>query len=486
VRIALAFVLSFFALVALVLWLWGKRGALPSTRMLRMARIGRLWAALATSWLGVTLRRRFAGAERRARVDEARRRADAARVAETMGQMKGAFMKLGQMLSFVSDEVPPEFRAALASLQTAAPAMDFALLRDVAERELEMPLERAFAHIDERPLASASIGQVHRATLPTGEPVVVKIQYPGVAEAIASDLDNAALLYRVIGPMYPNVDHASVVDELRARIGEELDYRNEASNQRAFFALYEHHPFIRVPRVIDSHSSARVLTSELVTGRRFDEIVQLDAAERDRYGEIIFRFVFGSIARYGMFNGDPHPGNYLFDHDGRVAFLDYGCVKRFPQAMLKNWKALVTAHLDEDRAAFVRQLIALDFLPPDTPLDPELLFDYFGYFYEPVQKDAAFTFTREYNARSFKQVFRPEGRAAGLSKALNMPKDFVFVNRIQWGVHSILAHLAATANWHRIHRELVRGAAPATALGELDAEYLRTRVRKIEPQFETG
>ena len=458
--------------VALTLLALGRRGGrVQGSRALRLVHMGRLSARLSTSWLGARLRRSFASPERRRQLDDAQRRRAGEAVAETMGHMKGAFMKLGQMLSFVSDEVPEEFRAALAALQASAPPMDFALLRAVAEEELGRPLERAFARFDERPLASASIGQVHRATLPSGEEVAVKIQYPGVADAIRADLGNAELLYRMISPLYPGVDTRSVIDELRGRIVEELDYAREADNQRAFHDLYEAHPFIRIPRVHASHSTARVLTSEFVDGRRFADVVSDDEATRARWGEILFRFVFGSIVRHGMFNGDPHPGNYLFDADGRVVFLDFGCVKYFPSEMLTNWRALVKAHLTGDRAAFARQLVALTFLPSTEGFDLDVLFDYFGYFYEPIQEDREFVFTREYNARSFKQVFKPDGSAAGLSKKLNMPRDFVFVNRIQWGVHSVLAHLGARGNFHRIERELLFGDPPSTELGRADAAW---------------
>ena len=469
------------AVAALAIAAFGARrgGRVQGSRALRLVHMGRLSARLSTSWLGARIRRVLASPERRRHLDAARRRQAAEAVAETMGHMKGAFMKLGQMLSFVSDEVPEEFRAALAALQASAPPMDFALLRAVAEQELGRPLERAFARFDERPLASASIGQVHRATLPTGEEVAVKIQYPGVADAIRADLGNAEMLYRMISPLYPGVDGRSVVDELRGRIVEELDYAREAENQRAFSELYDAHPFIRIPRVHASHSTARVLTSEFIDGRRFADVLGDDEATRARWGEILFRFVFGSIVRHGMFNGDPHPGNYLFDGDGRVVFLDFGCVKYFPPEMLTNWRALVKAHLTGDRAAFARQLVALTFLPSTDGLDHDVLFDYFGYFYEPIQEDREFVFTREYNARSFKQVFKPDGNAAGLSKKLNMPRDFVFVNRIQWGVHSVLAHLGARGNFHRIERELLFGDAPSTELGAADAAW-RARYESLK------
>jgi len=469
-------IISAIALTLLLLLLPILLVGRPSSRlaqgqMARLLRIGNLSARMYTSWLGAKLRRLFAGKEAKKQLDTAQRKANAERVAETMGQMKGAFMKLGQMMSFVTDDIPEEYRAALASLQASAPPMDLALLRDVAERELGMPLERAFARFDAQPLASASIGQVHRAQLPTGEEVVVKIQYPGVAQAIAGDLANVGVLYRMMAMFYPGVEPGPIVDELRARIGEELDYRIEAKNQRAFYDLYENHPFVRIPRVFESHSSSSVLTSEYVAGRRYVDICELPDAERQRYGEILYRFIFGSIARFGVFNGDPHPGNYLFDDSGHVVFLDFGCVKYFPQQMRRDWKALISAHLSEDRAAFKRQLLALRFIRAEDNLDAESLYDYFNYFYEPFHLDRQFTYTREYNAKSFGMIFKPQGKFATLGKRFNMPPDFVFVNRIQWGVVSLLANLAASANWHRIHREFHYEDPPSTELGRIDFEW---------------
>jgi predicted unusual protein kinase regulating ubiquinone biosynthesis (AarF/ABC1/UbiB family) len=454
-----------------VVVVWRRTSSLPAGRLRRLLRLGRLTARLSTSAVGAKVRRLFAGPERRARLDEAQRQANARAVAETMGQMKGAIMKLGQMLSFVSDDVPAEYRAALQSLQTAAPPMEFPLLRDVAERELGKPLERAFARFDETPLAAASIGQVHRATLPDGREVVVKIQYPGVAEAIRGDLANVAVLYRMIGMFYPALDPAPVVDELRARLSEELDYVLEAKNQRAFVELYDGHPFIRVPKVIDAYSTARVLTSEFVSGRRLSDVQGASDERRQRYAEILYRFVFGSILHFGVFNGDPHPGNYLFDDEGRVVFLDFGCVKYFPDAMLMSWRSLVEAHLCGDRHSFRRQAVALGFLTEDAPIDADLLYDYFGQFYEPWSGDRSFTFDQVYHSKFIKVVFKPEGRFAGLQKRFNMPRDFVFVNRIQWGVYAILSSLDATANWYRIHRELLYGEPSSTDVGRLDQEY---------------
>lgn len=459
---------------AAVLWL-GRGGRLPAGRLARLSTIGRLTAAMSASWLGARLRRLFAGEARRARLDDAQRRANAERVAQTMGQMKGAFMKLGQMMSFISGGAPPEYHAALKRLQSDAPAMPFAVVRDTLERELGKPLERAFASFDEAPLAAASIGQVHRARLPSGDDVVVKVQYPGVADAIGADLANVELLTRSLKLLYPAHDPGPVIAELRGRIGEELDYTRELRNQAEFAALYDGHPHVHVPRTYPGHSTSRVLTSELVRGRRFEDACGDDADARGRHAEIIYRFVFGSIMRYRLFNGDPHPGNYLFGDDGRVVFLDFGCVKRFDAPMATTWARLISAHFDGDRAAFRRGAIALGFLTDDTAIDADQLYDYFQFFYEPFRFDREFAFSPGYITASFKQVFAPEGRFAGMQKRLAMPGDFVFVNRIQWGVFSILGHLGATRNFHRIHREYLWGEPPSTALGEEDRAHWERR-----------
>jgi predicted unusual protein kinase regulating ubiquinone biosynthesis (AarF/ABC1/UbiB family) len=306
------------ALVALILITALGRSGVRAGRVGRMAQLSRLAAGFSASWLGARLRRLFARGERRQRIDDAARQRNARRLAETMGDMKGAFMKLGQMMSFVTDAIPAEYREMLAKLQADAPPLDFPSIRDVLETELDAPLERTFAGFDEEPLAAASIGQVHRATLPDGREVAVKVQYPGIATAIAGDLANAGVLYRLMGLMYPSLDPVPIVEELRARISEELDYELEARHQSAFAELYRGHPYIRIPEVVADYSTARVLTSELVSGDSFATAETASEEDRNRYSEVLYRFVFGSSLRFRVFNGDPHPGNYKFHPGGAI------------------------------------------------------------------------------------------------------------------------------------------------------------------------
>jgi len=304
---------------------------------------------------------------------------------------------------------------------------------------------------------------------------VVKIQYPGVAEAIRGDLANVALISRMAGMLYPNADLKPVVEELRDRITEELDYGIEARNQRTFGERYAGHPFVRVPRVIDACSTARVLTSEYTPGRRFAEVRGDPPERRSHWGEILYRFLMGSIQQR-MFNGDPHPGNYLFDDEGRVIFLDFGCVKFFPEPMWKAWRAMVVAHLERDPARFRQRAVGLGFLAEDSALDERRLYDYFGVFYEPIKEDQPFTFTREYNERCVRTTLRPDGPLAGMEKLLNLPRDFALVNRINLGMYAILSDLGATANFHRVHREYLWGGEPSTELGAKERAW-----RKLPP-----
>jgi len=446
--------------------------AISGSASARAARAGALTSTLSARYLWAKLRGLVAPRHRRAAIMDAYHLRSAEQVVELMGNMKGLVMKLGQIMSFVSDDVPEQYRTVLRQLQTASPPMHFALARGVIEAELRAPLPELFAAIDEEPMAAASIGQVHRARLRSGEDVVVKVQYPGVDQAIRADLTGMTLVNTLLGMMSPGLDAAAVGAELRARLGEELDYDREASNQRAFAELYDGHPFIRIPAVFPAHSSARVLTQQFAGGHGYEWLLAQPPAYQQRIAEILFRFVFGSIFRFHLFNADPHPGNYRFHADGAVTFLDFGCVKHFPAEMVADWMEIVRAHLRGDKAAFGRQAVRLGFLRPDSDVSLDAYFESVGYFYEPFAHDRDFTFTPEYNAQSFRVMFDRSHPVYGeVQRQLNLPPDFVLVNRLQWGLNSILTQLHATANWHRIVREYLYGDPPSTELGRQSAAF---------------
>ena len=256
-------------------------------------------------------------------------------VATTLGAMKGVLMKIGQMASYVDDGLSPAVRRTLSRLQDSVPPMSAELAAGVVAEELGLPPEEAFARWDPVPIAAASIGQVHRAMTHDGRAVAVKVQYPGIAETIAADLGNVALLRRMLRITAPAQDVDGLIAELRDRVLEELDYRREAENQRLVAAYYDGHPTIIVPKIVDELSTRRLVTSELADGARFAELAQWSQEERDLAAETIYRFTFRSLYDVHAFNGDPHPGNYLFHGGGRVTFLDFGLVKHFSAAELR-------------------------------------------------------------------------------------------------------------------------------------------------------
>ena len=307
----------------------------------RTARLARLGAQTGGSYAAHRARRVFADAERRRELDTTFEMKTAEQVTEVLGQMKGALMKIGQMASYLDQGLPEHVRDALAELQHDAPPMSPELAASMIEEQLGAPPEVVFAEWDPRPIASASIGQVHRAMTHSGDAVAVKVQYPGVAEAVASDLDNAGLIFAGLGQLFPGLDHKALVAELRDRLLEELDYGLEAQNQQLFADLYAGHPTIHIPAVFHELSSRKVLVTELADGARFSELLTWSQAEKDLAAETVYRFAFGSLYRSAAFNGDPHPGNYLFRPGGEVTFLDFGLVKRFTQAELDEFAELI-------------------------------------------------------------------------------------------------------------------------------------------------
>src|SRR5438270_9753991 len=345
-------------------------------RLRRTAPLAALSARAAGEGVVDVLRRRLKG-ERGASLEFHLRNAD--RYADVLSRSKGVLMKVGQIRSFVDTSAVLEgqygevYRAALASLQADAKPMEPVLVAAVIESELGRPPEQLFAEFSAEPIAAASIGQVHTARLPDGTEVAVKVQYPGVAEAIRDDLANTELMFtflkiaKGVVPQLENIDVRAVADEVVERIGEELDYGTELANQMEFADHYRGHPFARVPEVFPELSSDQVLTMEMVHGRRWTEIDDADQALRDRWGEVVDRFFFGSISRFGMFNADPHPGNYLFHDDGTVTFLDFGCVKRMTAAVQRGFFDFHAAAMDNDAVRLLEVWIEHGFARADSP-----------------------------------------------------------------------------------------------------------------------
>ncbi|MCU0261109.1 MAG: AarF/ABC1/UbiB kinase family protein [Ilumatobacteraceae bacterium] len=446
----------------------------------RSATVARLGAAVGGTYASTAARKAFASAERRVELDRERELRTAEQVAERLGHMKGALMKLGQMASYLDDGLPEALRTALAQLQSNAPPMSAELAADTIERELGARPDALFAEWDPDPIAAASIGQVHRAIWvdpATGieRPVAVKVQYPGVDEAIAADLRNADLLGALLRQGFGGLDPTELVDEVKLRLTEELDYELEARNQQAFADFYAGHPFIHVPAVVPELSTRRVLTSDLVTGHTWAEVLTWDQERRDAVGEVIFRFVFRSLYRMHAFNGDPHPGNYLFHDDGTVTFLDFGLVKHFADDEMRTFEAMVkAAAVDHDVHEFRRIVERAGMLLPGCPSSTEDIGDYFAHFYEPVRDDRELVWTREYASSVVRHTF---DRSSPISQYATVPRAFVFIQRINLGLYALLGELGARGWYRRIAAELwpFTDAPPSTPLGEAEAEWLARR-----------
>ena len=305
----------------------------------------------------------------------------------------------------------------------------------------------------------------------------MKVQYPGVAEAIAADLANTETLFtfvkiaKGIVPQFRNVDVRAIADEISERIGEELDYATEMANQMEFADHYRGHPFARVPEVFPELCSDRVLTMELVHGRRWTAINEVDQALRDRWGEVIDRFFFGSIARFGMFNADPHPGNYLFHDDGSGTFIDFGCVKRLDPSARRGFWDMPSAAIAHDADRLMQICIEQGFVRADDPPPADKLLAWIRHNFTALSAPQPFTFTPQFAAQIL-------GHMASMDKDVmrhvTVPRDFVFTNRIFAGLYSILGALHATADWMAIFQEDVTGR-PTTELGRLEADFFAAK-----------
>lgn len=430
----------------------------------RLARTYRL-ARLATDTsarfaLGMAKNAIGSGSTSPAEMDLADHEKIAGRMAEILGGMKGLAMKAGQILSYVDDwmpdEVRPTYSGVLSTLQAKAPKVPLSEMLNVFIDEVGEPPDEVFAQFDEEPIAAASIGQVYRATLHTGERVAVKIQYPGIARAIESDLKNLDLLESVVrASTLGRFDVTRSLQDIKTKITEELDYDHEAANQERFAALYRDHPSIVIPRVHREYSKKRVLTTEYLEGQTYQQIKAAPQEERDRLGQILYEFVFGSFHRHGLFNADPHPGNYLFLPDGRVAFLDFGCVQTFDLEVPRGFQRLVARLWAGDVAAVREGLPAALGYPGDaSEEEKDFFFDYVTYLWRPIREDAPFRYDEAYTREVYKRTATGVKLGAKVTMTKGYPdteqRGLALLNRLQFGFASILAGIKAEANWHRL------------------------------------
>jgi predicted unusual protein kinase regulating ubiquinone biosynthesis (AarF/ABC1/UbiB family) len=399
-------------------------------------------------------------------------------LAETLGRLKGASMKVGQLASFIDAGVlPPEMRdiyqEVFGTLREAAPPMKTKLIKDVFRNEFDADPLELFAHFDETPVAAASLGQVHLATLQDGRSVAVKIQYPGIEAAIKSDLAMTAAVKPLVPLLAPGLEVNEALEEIRQRVLEECDYTLEAENMDTLADQYIGHPFVFVPRSIPERSSERILTMERVDGLPFEKLKKLSQPEKDRVGEILFRFYYGSLHRYGFTSADPHPGNYKLMDDGRMAFYDFGLAFTLDPIMSPYFLGTLLALRDEDVESFFEHGVRMRFVTRPKETDPQRFFDWVAMSLEPLRYDKEYTFTRDFIARRTEPMMDPRSEWWPFIRRLNLPRWALLLYRLELGLFAVLAQLGATANWHRITMEFYGANDPATDLGNQEWEWLK-------------
>jgi len=454
---------------------------IPKGRIRRSAKLGSIVGAQGVRYAGTKAANVGRSEDESKEALEQRHLETAMKMVGALGQMKGAAMKLGQFASFIDTEFIPEeyreiYQEQLAKLRTDAPSMPWEKVEPLLEEEYDgEPLSELFAEFETEAFAAASIGQVHRAELLDGRQVAVKIQYPGIAEALDADLRNAGTIVRLAKVLAPGLDAKAIAEEIRERVMEELDYEYEAQNQRSFARAYREHPFIYVPEVVTRLSRRRVLVTEFVSGRGFEEIKQLPHEERSRFGEIIFRGSFGSIYHLQHFNADTHPGNYLLMDDGRVAFLDFGMTKRLRPEQIQLEQRAVDAAGRDDPEALRDALHDLGFVSDPKKVDAERLMRHVKMVGGWYLEDGEVRITPKRVMKMIEVTSDPRSDFYDLVRRESLPADELMGRRMETGLLAVLAQLRATANWHRIMREWVYADPPSTVLGEVEWRFFERR-----------
>lgn len=418
---------------------------LPANRVSRLARLAGLGARTGASLL------RGKGAD-----------AAAAQAAEVLGTLRGLAAKVGQMASYVDGIVPEAHRgayeASLRSLRAAAPTSSPEQIRTLVEDELDAPMDALYAEWEEQPFASASIGQVHRAVLQDGREVAVKVQHPGIQKAVESDLANAGMLETMVGHLGARkLNSREVLEELKCRFREELDYELEARRQEEFREIHRGDPHISIPAVVKDRSTKRVLTTELATGCSLDEACEAPPEERARYCETLWRFVFKGNLVGGMFNADPHPGNYLFQPDGKIAFLDFGCVQPIEGERHEDAQDLHRAALARDESGFADA--ARKILQTRGGRYEEMAIAYSRRCFDPLF-ESPFHLTRDYSVGLMEQMrdFGREARSLLDDGYVPLPEGMLFMNRLQFGFYSVLSRLESEVDYAAVERQFMAEA----------------------------
>jgi len=437
-----------------------RRSSLSGSAFARTARL----ASLPVGFAGRTtlgMGKRLVGVPANAVLTEVQQRT-ADQIFKVLGELKGGAMKFGQAMSIFESTLPDEligpYRETLTKLQDAAPPMTPRMVDSVMSEEFGPDWRSQFQEFNELPAAAASIGQVHKAVWSDGTQVAVKVQYPGAAQALRADLRQISRAARLFGVLAPGIDVKALVEELRERVAEELDYSLEAGAQSLFAGEFEGDPRIEVPRVI-AHTKRALVTAWLDSESSLAQIIADGTQEqRDHFGEIYVRFLFDGPARTGMLHADPHPGNFRIMPDGRIGVVDFGSVARLPEGLPPIIGELLRYAVDDDYESIVEGLRDEGFIRRGVDLDADTIRMYLSPFVEPAQSEQ-FTFSREWIRNQTVRVTTPNAKGLGTAFKINMPPEYMLIHRVWIGGIGVLSQLGATAPFRQILIESLPGFA---------------------------
>jgi predicted unusual protein kinase regulating ubiquinone biosynthesis (AarF/ABC1/UbiB family) len=458
----------------------------PVGRFGRLARLGAL-APRAANLAIEGVRKRLAGddqteeekdAQKERVLKEAKKTAE--QMLKTLGEMKGLPLKLGQMASYIDGIAPPgyeeKFQDVLKKLQAKAPPLSPEAARKVIKSELGGAPEEIFAEFEREPFAAASIGQVHRATLHSGERVAVKVQYPGIDTAIENDLKTVALMEQMIAPIGRRYQTKEGLAEIKRVFLAEIDYTQEANATEAFRAMFEGDPSIVIPRVYHGTTTKRVITTQFIDGIDYETFCRENPwSQRNVASVSIWKFMFRALYEYGTLYADPHPGNYKFivdphkQDDVKVAFLDFGCVRVMSDKMVAGMKRVLITKMNGTDDDFDRALVEVYGFDPTDHEGWPIYKRYTEHVMTALVNDEPFQHTREVArenvgllVRNQRKIIWKKGEVLpNLPKPIHMPVEHTFVNRLQWGLASVLAGLEGIHNYHRLTLPWIKGPRKA-------------------------